>query len=74
MDSPRVAGVLLDIEVELEDDQEEAAFPRLRKDTDESYSLRIRYDESQRTITASIKARNYFGARLLTTTTTITLN
>ena len=50
--SARIAGVLLDIEVELEDDRVEDDFPRITKNTDESYSLRISYDHPQRTITA----------------------
>ena len=50
--SPRIAGVLLDIEVELKSDGLEDEYPRVSKDMDESYSLRISYDHPQRTITA----------------------
>ncbi len=58
-----MAGILLDIVVELEHDSPEKDFPRLTKDTDESYSLKVSYSHQQRTITATIRADNYFGAR-----------
>lgn len=63
MVSPRVAGILLDVEVELGQDNPERDFPRITKDTDEAYSLVVSYDHHQRTITAKIKAENYFGVR-----------